>query len=102
MQERIYTIREIKSTLKFLLADKPVKKVVLFGSYAKQTATKNSDIDLIVDTDGKLRGFDFIKLVCQIENAFQKKLDCFEQYEIIPGSKMDLEIKNTGVTVYDR
>lgn len=102
MSERIYTIEEIKGKLDFLLSDKPVKKVVLFGSYAKNKANNKSDLDFMVDSEGKLRGFEFLKLICKLEEEFQKEIDCFEQYEIIPGSKVDKEIKSTGVVVYDR
>lgn len=102
MTEKIYTIEEIKANLKELLKDEPVEKVILFGSYAKNKATVQSDIDLIIDTNGKLRGFAFIKLICNIKEKFHEELDCFEQYEIIPDSKVDLEIKKTEVIVYER
>ena len=36
MSEKIYTIEEIKKILEELLKDKPVYKVILFGSYAKK------------------------------------------------------------------
>ena len=48
MSEKIYTINEIKKILKDLLKDKPVYRVILFGSYAKHEATKESDVDLII------------------------------------------------------
>lgn len=100
--EKVYTVDEIKFVLKDVLNDKPVEKVILFGSYAKNEANKLSDIDLLIDTNGELRGLAFLKLVCQIEESFGKEVDCFEKYEIIPNSKVDLEIKNTGVIVYER
>jgi predicted nucleotidyltransferase len=31
--------------------DKPVKKVYLFGSYARGEADENSDVDLLIDWD---------------------------------------------------
>ena len=55
MSEKIYTIDEIKKILKGFLKDKPVHQVILFGSYAKQKATKESDVDLIIDTNAKLK-----------------------------------------------
>ena len=42
MSEKIYTIDEIKKILKEFLRDKPVYQVILFGSYAKQKATKKA------------------------------------------------------------
>ena len=43
MSEKIYTIEEIKKILSEILKDKPVYQVILFGSYAKKNATKDSD-----------------------------------------------------------
>ena len=63
MSEKIYTIDEIKKILNEVLQDKPVYKVILFGSYAKKQATKNSDVDLLIDTKSSLKGFALIKLI---------------------------------------
>lgn len=102
MSEKIYTIEEIKEILQELLKNQPVYQVILFGSYAKNQATQKSDVDLIIDTRNALRGFNLIKLICQIENALNKQVDGFEKYEIIENSKIDKEIKKTGVIVYER
>ncbi len=102
MSEKIYTIEEIKNILTEFLKDKPVYQVILFGSYAKKTATKKSDIDLLIDTKATLKGFALLKLICQIEEKLQKQIDGFEKYEIIENSLIDKEIKETGVVVYEK
>lgn len=102
MSEKIYTIDEIKKMLEELLRDKPVYQVILFGSYAKQKATKESDVDLIIDTNSELKGFALLKLICQIEEKLKKNIDGFEKYEIIENSSIDKEIKETGVVVYEK
>ena len=102
MSEKIYTIEEIKKILSEILKDKPVYQVILFGSYAKKNATKDSDIDLIIDTKSKLKGFALLKLICQIEEKLQKEIDCFEKYEIVENSLIDKEIRKTGVIVYEK
>ncbi len=102
MSEKVYTIDEIKNMLEEILKDKPVYKVTLFGSYAKQKATKKSDIDLIIDTNSELKGFALLKLIYQISEKLQKQIDGFEQYEIIENSLIDEEIKKTGVVVYEK
>ena len=102
MNEKIYTIDEIKQILQEILRDKPVYQVILFGSYAKQTATKKSDIDLVIDTNSELKGFALLKLICQIQEKLQKEIDGFEKYEIIENSPIDKEIKETGVVVYEK
>ena len=102
MSEKIYTIEEIKEMLKEILKDQPVYQVILFGSYAKKQATKNSDVDLLIDTKSELRGFALLKLICKIQDKLQKEIDGFEKYEIIIDSPIDKEIKKTGVVVYEK
>jgi len=45
------TTEQIKQTVTDYFKDKPVKKVYLFGSYARGEANENSDVDLLVDLD---------------------------------------------------
>lgn len=102
MSEKIYTIEEIKAILQKLLKNMPVYTVILFGSYANNTATKNSDLDLVIDTKEKLMGFKLYSLITKIEEEFNKQVDAFEKTEIIENSKIDEEIKKTGVVVYEK
>lgn len=102
MSEKIYNIEEIKEILSGILEDQPVYQVILFGSYAKKQATKESDIDLIIDTKSQLKGFALLKLICKIQDKLQKKIDGFEKYEIESDSLIDKEIKKTGVVIYEK
>jgi uncharacterized protein len=43
------TIDRIISAATRLVDDYPIKKVLLFGSYAEGTATEKSDVDLLVE-----------------------------------------------------
>ena len=54
MSEKIYTVEELRAILKDILKNFDVKKAILFGSYAKNTPTQKSDIDLVIDSEGKL------------------------------------------------
>ena len=102
MNKKIYTINEIKQILKKILENMPVYSVVLFGSYAKNLATANSDLDLVIDTREQLMGFKLYSLITKIEEEFNKNIDAFEKSEIIENSKIDEEIKKTGVVVYEK
>ncbi|MBO4815885.1 MAG: nucleotidyltransferase domain-containing protein [Clostridia bacterium] len=102
MSEKIYTIAEIKAILQKLLENMPVYSVILFGSYAKNSANKNSDLDFIIDTKETLMGFKLYSLITKIEEAFNKDVDAFEKSEIIENSRIDEEIKKTGVVVYEK
>lgn len=102
MSKKIYTLDEIKKILKKLLKNMPVYSVILFGSYAKNNATATSDLDFVIDTNEELLGFKLYSLISKMENIFNKEVDAFEKCEIIENSKIDEEIKKTGVVVYEK
>lgn len=102
MSNKIYTIEEIVEILNEILKDKPVYQVILFGSYAKKEANKNSDVDLIIDSKSKLKGFALMSVIYEIEKKLQKDVDGFEKYEIIKNSPIAKEIEKTGVIVYEK
>ena len=53
----IYSISEIRKVLEKELRGTPVKQAILFGSYAKGCPRVESDLDLVVDMDGKHQNF---------------------------------------------
>ena len=77
MNEKIYTVEEIKEILKQILKNMPVENVILFGSYAKNEATKDSDLDFVIDTKEQLIGFKLFSLITKIEETFKKDVDAF-------------------------
>jgi len=83
-----------------ILIKSPVKRVILFGSYAKELNTPDSDIDLIIDSNGELKGIDFFALSAEIARALPMKSDIFEYREIKPNSAMFNEIAKDGVVIY--
>lgn len=102
MTEKVYSIDEIRSMLAEILKDTTVQKAILFGSYAKQNSVAESDIDILVDSNQTLKGLKFFALIDLIKETFQKEVDVIEKSEVIENSKIDQEIKNTGVVVYER
>lgn len=55
-------------------AEYGVKKIGLFGSYAKGSAGETSDIDLIVEFERPI-GFKFIELAEELERLLGRKVD---------------------------
>lgn len=47
----MYSIKELTAIVNEIVADSSVKKVILVGSYAQNTATNKSDIDLVLEGD---------------------------------------------------
>ena len=102
MSEKIYTIEEIKSILQDILKNSAVKKAILFGSYAKNTPTSKSDIDLVIDSDGKLLNIYFYGLLEDLVQKLQKNVDLFEISEIQKNSRIYNDIQNEGVIIYEK
>ena len=72
----------------------------MFGSYGKGTATEKSDVDLLVDSN--LRGLKFVGFLDDVQTALGKEVDLFDVSHIQPGSLIDQEIRETGVTIYEK
>jgi len=70
------TTEQIKQTVSEYFKDKPVKKVYLFGSYARGEANEESDVDLLVDLDeSKTVGLAFYGWYQDLEEIFSNKTD---------------------------
>ena len=56
-----------------------VEQIGLFGSYARDEATENSDIDIFVKMKPSL--FDMVAIKEQIENDLDKKVDIIREHK---------------------
>ena len=102
MSEKIYSIEEIKKILQDVLKNFAVKKAILFGSYAKNNPTPISDIDLVIDSEGKLLNIYFYGLLEDLVNKLQKNIDLIEISEIKKDSPIYNQIQEEGVVVYEK
>jgi len=100
--KRAYTTSEIKKKLLPIFKSNPINKAILFGSYANGTARVNSDIDILIDSGGKIKGIDFFGILGDISETLNIDVDLFETYELIEGGKIQKEIASTGVVIYER
>lgn len=98
MIENIYTTQQIQSILKPIFTSYNVKKAVLFGSYAKGLAKKNSDVDILVDSG--LKGLAFYGLLEDVVTSLGKEVDMIDVSQVVENSDMDNEIKRSGVMIY--
>lgn len=99
---KIYTPNEIKEKLVPVFIVLPIEKAILFGSYAKGNPTGISDIDIVIDSKGKIRGIDFFGVLEDIVDALNVPVDLIEASQIISGSRVDQEIRETGILIYER
>lgn len=67
--------KNILSGLKPELSKKyPIASIGLFGSIVRNDFTEDSDVDIIVDFNGKI-GIEFVDLAEELEKMFQRKVD---------------------------
>ncbi len=56
--------------------NKPVKRVYLFGSQARNDAMENSDIDILVELDySQPIGLKFIRMKLELQEILKRKVD---------------------------
>lgn len=89
-KEKIISI--LKEQITFLNERYHLRKIGLFGSYAIESQTESSDIDLIVDFDKPI-GLDFVELGDYLENLLNKKVDLIT-FEGLKNSKYKLDMEN--------
>lgn len=102
MSDKIYTIDEIKNLLEDIFRKYDVKSVTLFGSYARGDQVDKSDIDLVVDSDGKLININFYGMLEDVVQKLNKNIDMFEITEIRKPSSIWDKINSEGVVIYER
>jgi uncharacterized protein len=94
----ILSKQQIKSIIESYFSDKPVKKVYLFGSYARGEADENSDVDVMVDIDydNLLSGFDYFGWHRDLGERVHKNVDLISykwvNKYILPHIKADMEL----------
>ena len=74
-----------------------VKRIGLFGSYVRGTATAASDIDFLVELE-RLTFRDYMGLALFLEDLFEKDVDLLTPTSIKPGIKPYVEREIEYVT----
>ncbi|MBQ9017400.1 nucleotidyltransferase domain-containing protein [Candidatus Saccharibacteria bacterium] len=92
------TIDQIKKTVTRIGRKYGVKKAYLFGSYAKDKATEDSDVDLIIDMQNINKYKDYFHFCKELETELGKEVDVTSEEGMLPGF-FDL-IKNDRIVLY--
>lgn len=94
------TVAEIKTKLIPVFDAYGVQSATLFGSIAKGTATERSDLNLLVDSG--LKGLRFVGLMEAVQNAVLLPVNLLDVSHIEKGSRIDREIRETEILIYER
>ena len=96
----IYTIEEIKHIAIPIVEEYGVVRLSIFGSYARDEANEDSDLDFLIDK-GELRGLiQYCSLVQKLEEAF----NCHVDLITMGVSDRDFlkRIQNEELVIYER
>jgi len=86
--------------IKQFFQDKPVKKVYLFGSYARGEADENSDVDLLIDWDySKQIGWEYAGWWEEIKALLNKDVDFVSIKYVSP--LIEKYINNDKILIYE-
>jgi len=96
----LYTTEELKNKLVPIFEEKGVIRAVLFGSYAKGEATAESDVDIVAYVGEDMSILSFCEIADDVIKALGKHVDFIYADDIIPGGRIDLELKKDGVLLY--
>ena len=99
------SINEIKKKLTVLKENPVIRKVVLFGSYARGDASRKSDMDLVVIMNTNRRFFDRYELCDRLYEIFNIGMDIFpyteEEFSRISHRQFIKTIIKEGIIVYE-
>jgi predicted nucleotidyltransferase len=102
MKQKIYHVNEIKSKLYPIFEAAPIYRAILFGSYAKGSATNRSDVDIVIDSKGELLNMDFYAVLEDITAQLNKHVDLFEISELKRNAAICTAIEREGIILYDK
>jgi len=99
---QVYSVSEITEKLRLIFGRTPVERAVLFGSYAKGRPGPSSDVDIVIDSRGMIKGIDFFGVLQDITEALDVPVDLIEASQIVNGSRAEREIAETGIPIYEK
>lgn len=82
MNDKVFTITDIKALVKPIAEKYNVDEIYLFGSYARNEADQDSDLDFLVFGGKNFKLTMIFSLAEELRAILNKKVDVFEINEI--------------------
>ena len=99
MSTQIYSREELTCKILPLLKKYRAERAILFGSYAREEATEQSDIDLVVIGGPKFDPTDVFCIADELYRLTGKDVDVYEVNEIYVSSAFYRTIFSEGVQI---
>ncbi len=81
--ERETILQRLRESKPALVRQFPLRRLALFGSFARGDATPNSDIDILVDVEPSI-GLEFVTLADQLEALLGHEVDLVSRRAVKP------------------
>ena len=94
----VLSIDLIKNAVSEVCQKYDVSAVYLFGSYAKNKARSDSDIDLMIVSG--IEGIEYYQLLNELETKLKKKIDLLRLETAIQNVRLMNEILKDGIKIY--
>ncbi len=80
-------VKILREEQPYLKKEFGIKRMAIFGSFAKNTASELSDVDIFIEFDGRL-GLRFMELVEYLEKKLNREVDI-----LTPGGMEGIRVK---------
>ena len=91
-------IEIVKKYMEVISKSYKIEMIILFGSYAKEKATQESDVDLLICADEN--GIRFFELVETLREMLKKKVDVLDLKQLSGNDELVKEILKDGIKIY--
>lgn len=95
----ILTLDSLSGIVRPIMRRHNVDKAVVFGSYARGTASPQSDIDVVVFGGEGFRGRSVFAIAEELHEASGKNVDVYERRELQEGSPLLDAVEAEGVAL---
>lgn len=99
MNNKIELDEEIKKKIISILIKHGIKKILVFGSYARNEATPKSDLDLIVEFPEGTSLIDHVGIEIELCEALNMKIDLLSRNGISPYIKN--QVLKDAIVIYE-
>lgn len=99
MNGYVYSLEEMVAVITPILRKYKAEQAILFGSYARQEADAQSDIDLLVIGGANFEPTDVFCIAEELHRATGKQVDVYELREVNAGTDFFRTIFSEGVKI---
>lgn len=99
MSDRVYTRKELQNMIRPLVKKYNATDALLFGSYARNEATPESDIDVIIIGGNNFDRLNIFAIAEELYEASGKNVDVYEMQELKVGSPLYNNVMREGVSL---